>query len=138
MVRLALAGSVRGWRYSRLGLTLTLTRQALLALYDAHGPEAAELSAGDHPSELSAGDHPSELSAGDHPCELSAGDHPSEPEANAASAALQGAASASAGLQPSYSVGRRWLQVGHAWLERGAGQLPETAPLQVGLGLGFA
>ena len=129
MVRLALAGSVRGWRYSRLGLTLTLTRQALLALYDAHGPEAAELSAGDHPSELSAGDHP---------CELSAGDHPSEPEANAASAALQGAASASAGLQPSYSVGRRWLQVGHAWLERGAGQLPETAPLQVGLGLGFA
>ena len=129
MVRLALAGSVRGWRYSRLGLTLTLTRQALLALYDAHGPEAAELSAGDHPSELSAADHP---------CELSAGDHPSEPEANAASAALQGAASASAGLQPSYSVGRRWLQVGHAWLERGAGQLPETAPLQVGLGLGFA
>jgi len=92
----------------------------LLALYDAHGPEAAELSAGDHPGELSAGDHPS------------------EPEAKAASAALQGAASASVGLQPSYSVGRRWLQVGHAWLERGAGQLPETAPLQVGLGLGFA
>ena len=104
-------------------------RQALLALYDAHGPEAAELSAGDHPCELSAGDHP---------CELSAGDHPSEPEAKAASVALQGAASASVALQPSYSVGRRWLQVGHAWLERGAGQLPETAPLQVGLGLGFA
>ena len=117
---LALAGSVRGWRYSRLGLTLILTRQALLALYDAHGPEAAELSAGDHPGELSAGDHPS------------------EPEAKGASAALQGAASASVALQPSYSVGRRWLQVGHAWLERGAGQLPETAPLQVGLGLGFA
>jgi len=102
-------------------------RQALLALYDAQGPEASYGTPDTGDSDTGDGPPvPPCAQPGPQPVALAVA-----PPTGAPPAGGTEAESAAAGLQPGYSVGRRWLQVGHAWLERGSGLLPEAAPLQV-------